>query len=69
MLRYVIRWDEENAYWTTSVPGPSGVTQNYSLDINDAALFCAPSAAAALMMAVGLEADEHTIKEIRIERS
>lgn len=69
MVKYAICWDEENAYWVTSVPGPSGTTQNYSPDVDDAALFCEKSAALALMKTIGLETEEHSVREIHIGRS
>ena len=69
MVKFAIVLVEDDAYWTTSVTGPSGVTHNYTLDIDDATLFPTRSSAYALMKTIGLEADEHTIHEITLERS
>ena len=66
MTKFAIVLDEDNAYWTTSVIGPSGVTHNYTFDINDAALFPDRISAFALMNTVGLDPAEHTLHDIYI---
>ena len=69
MMRFAIALDDENAYWTTSVSGPSGVTHNYTLDINDATLFPDRSSAYALMATIGLSPAEHTLEGVYEESS
>ena len=68
MVKFAIYLIEEEAYWVTSVLGPSGVTHNYSTDVDDATLFSERPAAKALIRALGLDPEDHAIHTIRTER-